>query len=84
MSRLFRAVLPPLTCRGGDAAMLAFIGDRPVAQPNLFFASIQYVVGNRVVPQDRCELAADLLIDEADRKRVTAHGPTPTPHHPPG
>jgi hypothetical protein len=43
-----------------DDAVMRFIADKPVPQPNLFFAAIQYVVGPDAMPDTSAELRAVL------------------------
>jgi hypothetical protein len=43
-----------------DESIVRFIVDRPVIQPNLFFAAVQFVVGPAQMPSDAAQLAAVL------------------------
>jgi hypothetical protein len=43
-----------------DDEVIAFIGEMPVTQPNLFFASIQFLTGPDSMPKTRSELRAFL------------------------
>jgi hypothetical protein len=43
-----------------DESIVRFIADRPVIQPNLFFAAVQFVVGAARMPSDAAQLAAVL------------------------
>jgi hypothetical protein len=43
-----------------DESVVRFIADRPVIQPNLLFAAVQFVCGTAEMPIDAAELAAAL------------------------
>jgi hypothetical protein len=44
-----------------DESIVRFIADRPVSQPNLFFAAVQFLLGADRMPSDEMELAGVLL-----------------------
>ena len=61
-----------------DEAIMRFIVDRPVIQPNLFFAAVQYVTGADRMPSTVPELRALLDEREADVAEIMATHRTQT------